>query len=39
MEYWWEYSACVAISPISDCDAVGQQNEAGDITFRAALIP
>ena len=37
-EYWWEGSASSAILPASVSTAVGQCNNIGGVTFRAALV-
>jgi len=36
MGYWWEASTSTAIPPTSH--SVRQQNNIGDVTFRAALL-
>ena len=38
MEYWWEHSTSIAIPPTPTSDIVGQHNQIGGITFRAALV-
>ena len=38
MGYWWEGSTSIAIPPTSASDIMGQLNNIGDITVRAALV-
>ena len=38
MGYCWEGSTSTAVPPISTSEIVGQHNNIGGITFRAALV-
>ena len=37
-EYWWEGSASTVLPSTPASDVMGQQNETGGITFRAAFV-